>query len=349
MLAVAGSVAFFLSAAGLPFVIARVVAETGGRLSVEGASGSLASTMHFERLEWHGSETTVTAREVVVEWRALALFSRRLAIRGLGAREIAIAVKPSAGATAPPASLALPLAVTMDHVAVSELDWQAGPRTGKITGLEFGYEGDAIVHRIRGLRFVHEAGALSGDATLQATAPFALEGGVAIVGDGPLAGAKLGTTLSGTLPEIAVDATGTMRAAALTAHIDVTPFAGNAFRAAAITLDNVDLAAFHAALPRTRLKLDLDARPREGGATGTFRAVNGEAGSIDDERLPVAAAAGRYDFATAVLALSDLDVTLAGGAHASGDGRVDLAAADAASRWRLAVRDLDLARQVASG
>src|SRR5207253_6994135 len=68
VLAVAGSVAFFLSPAGLPFVIARIVAQTGGRLSVEGASGSLASTMRFDRLEWRGAETSVTAREVVVEW-----------------------------------------------------------------------------------------------------------------------------------------------------------------------------------------------------------------------------------------------------------------------------------------
>ena len=63
---IAGGIAFLLSEAGLPFVIARVIGETGGHLAVEGASGSLASTMRFARLTWSGPEATMTANDVVV-------------------------------------------------------------------------------------------------------------------------------------------------------------------------------------------------------------------------------------------------------------------------------------------
>src|SRR2546423_8605818 len=92
---VVAGISFLLSNAGLPFVIARIVAQTEGRLSVEGASGSLAATMHFGKLVWHGGDSTMTATDVVVEWQPLALLSSHLAIRGLGARHLAVAVKPS--------------------------------------------------------------------------------------------------------------------------------------------------------------------------------------------------------------------------------------------------------------
>src|SRR5205823_5425981 len=116
---VAASVSFLLSNAGLPFVLSRVVAQTEGRLSVEGASGSLASTMRFAKLTWRGVDSTMTATDVAVEWQPLALFSRHLAIRGLGARHVTLAVKPSTGATSPPQTLALPMAIDIDHAAVA--------------------------------------------------------------------------------------------------------------------------------------------------------------------------------------------------------------------------------------
>jgi translocation and assembly module TamB len=341
---IAGGIAFLLSDAGLPFVIARVIGETGGRLTVEGASGSLASTMRFERLAWNGPEATMTADDVVVEWRALALFSRRLALRGLGASHIALAVKPSAGATAPPANLALPLAVDIDHVTVTQLDWQAGPRAGRITGLEFGYDGDAEIHRIRGLRLFADAGALTGEASLRATAPFPIDGTIAIVGDGPLNGAALDATLSGTLPALAIDAKGTMHDAAMIVHVALTPFAGGAFDSANVALERVDLALFHDGLPHTDLALTLDARPQPGGVAGVFRATNALPGTLDTQRLPITAAAGNYAYASDALALSALEIELPGGGRARGDGQVNLAASDAPSRWRLTVRDLDLAQ-----
>src|SRR3954447_10198654 len=63
------SISFVLSPSGLPFVVARVVAQSGGRLSVEGPSGWLASSMHFDRRVWRGTDATTTAPDVAVEWQ----------------------------------------------------------------------------------------------------------------------------------------------------------------------------------------------------------------------------------------------------------------------------------------
>ncbi|HET9046407.1 MAG TPA: hypothetical protein VFO33_05580, partial [Casimicrobiaceae bacterium] len=344
VLALVGGIAFVLSEAGLPFVIARVVAQTGGRLSVEGPSGSLAHTMRFRGLAWHGPETTVTASDVVVEWSPMALFSSRLAIDGLGARNVSIALRPSSGATSPPANLTLPLGVSIKHAAVAELAWQAGPRSGRITGLEFGYTGDAGGHAVSALKLVSDFGALAGDATLGATSPFPVGGGVAIVGDGPLSGARLGATLSGTLARIEVAADGTLRDATMKAQTSLTPFAGAAFEQATVALAEVDLAAFVDTLPRTRLTLDFDLSPAAGGVAGAFRASNAIEGPLDDKRIPLASAEGRYAYAQERLSLRDFTATINGGGRARGEGDIDLAAREAPSRWRLAVENLDLAR-----
>ena len=344
VVAFVGGLAFMLSPAGLPFVIGRVIEQSGGRLTVEGGTGSLASTMRFRRLAWTGPESTVTATDVVVEWSPWALVSKRLAIRGLGAGQVTIAVKPSSGATAPPESLVIPLGVDIANAAVAELLWQAGPRHGRITGLEFGYAGDADVHRVSGLRLVSDFGALRGDATLGAAAPFPLSGTVAIVGDGPLAGAKLDTRLGGTLAAIVLDAKGTLREATLEAHAALAPFAGSAFENAKLSLGGVDLERFRDTLPATRLTLDLDVRPTGGGFGGTFSATNALSGPIDDKRLPLTSAAGRFTYSAERLELADVAAEIAGGGRATGSGTIELSAANAPSRWRLAVRDLDLAR-----
>src|SRR5438105_757137 len=80
LLALGAAIWYALSESGLPFLVARVVAQSGGRLAIEGASGSVGSTMRFARLTWNGSDTTVEATDVVVEWRPQALWRSRLAI-----------------------------------------------------------------------------------------------------------------------------------------------------------------------------------------------------------------------------------------------------------------------------
>src|SRR6478672_1883099 len=149
--AIAALIGYALSERGLPYIVARIVAQTGGRITVDDPTGSVAGTMRFRRITWHGTDATVTADDVVVDWSPGALWSRRLSIRGLGARHVDIALKPSTGPTAPPTDLRLPLAVDIEQLAIAQLEWRAGPRTGRISGVEFGYAGDAQSHRLRQL------------------------------------------------------------------------------------------------------------------------------------------------------------------------------------------------------
>src|SRR5487761_2761402 len=340
----AALVGLVLSEPGLPFIVARIVAQSGGRISVEQPSGSIAGTMRFRRITWHGTDVTVIADDVAVDWNPGALWSSRLSIRGLGARHVDISIKPSAAATPPPTDLALPIAVSIDRLDIARIDWRAGPRAGHVSGLEFGYDGDANRHRIHDLRFIADQGAIAGNVSVAARAPLAVDGQLALTGAAALDGARLALTLSGTLPELDVTATGTMRGAQLTANATATPFAQAAFARAHAELGGVDAAAFDPALPHTQAHLRLDARAQAAGIAGTFDLGNDAAGPIDSGRLPVTALTAAYVFDGATLALDDLTATLAGGGSARGSARIVTAADARAARAKLALRDVDLAR-----
>ncbi|HEY1325895.1 MAG TPA: translocation/assembly module TamB domain-containing protein [Casimicrobiaceae bacterium] len=341
VLLVGGLVWYALSESGLPFLVARVVAQSGGRLSIEGASGSIGSTMRFARLAWNGSDTTVEATDVVVEWRPQALWNSRIDIAALGAGRVSIAMKPSSGATTPPTDLALPLAVDLERVAVTTLTVRAGPRVGTITGLAFAYHGDATAHSIEGLRLVSDYGALSGDLSIGATAPLPVKGKLSVAGDGPLAGARLDTAFAGTLAALRIDAQGAFRGADLTAQAAITPFASAPLASATLDLRHVDASAYDASLPSTDVEVHAEVQPSEGGFAGTARVVNQVPGTLDAGRLPFRAIDARYRWHPAALDLDALTVELPGRGRASGRGHVPLGEPPAPSTWMLTLTDVD--------
>ena len=141
-----------LSPAGLPFVIARVIAQSGGRLSrrrgdglarVDDALPQARVGRARERRRRRPTSSSNGAR-----W---ALVSKRLAIRGLGAGQRddrRQAVDRRDGAAREPRA-----AARRRHRERRGRRARCGRRAraqGRITGLAFGYAGDADVHRING-------------------------------------------------------------------------------------------------------------------------------------------------------------------------------------------------------
>ena len=67
--------------------IARAVARSEGRLTIEGAEGSLLSTVRVARIAWHGDDVDVEARRRRARRGApIGLFSRHVDRHGLGAQ-----------------------------------------------------------------------------------------------------------------------------------------------------------------------------------------------------------------------------------------------------------------------
>jgi translocation and assembly module TamB len=344
-LAIAALVGYGLSEHGLAFLVDRIVARSGGHITVEEPTGSIAGTMRFRRITWEGADATMIAEDVVVDWNPGTLLRKHLSIRGLGAQRIDLAIKPSSGGpSAPPTDLRLPLSIDVERLAVAQLDWRTGPRAGRISGLEFGYAANATSHRIRDLRLVSDFGRLQGDVEVGTRDPLPVKAHLRIDGDGPLAGANVDATLDGPIARIGVAVKGTYRDTALSVQATATPFGKTPFSSATALLSDVDAATFDASLPHTRANVHLAFSPQGDGIAGTLDVANADPGPIDADRVPLAHMASRFALTNDTLRLDAIDATLSDGGGARGDGTVVLAEGRRSIAFTLDVANLDLAR-----
>lgn len=343
--AIAAFVGWGVSERGLSFIAAQISARSGGHVSVEGASGSIAGTMRFVRVTWRGVDATVIADDVVVDWNPGALLGRHLSIYGLGARHVDIAIKPTTGgASNPPTNLQLPWAIDIDRLAIGKLDWHAGPRSGSVSGLELAYAGDSTHHGIRDLDLISDFGRLHGNLDVGAREPLAVSGTATLDGDGPLAGGHASATLEGPLARMSVAAKGAFRGTTLSLQAVATPFATTPFASATAVLAGVDAATFDASLPLTDLHAYLAFVPRGDGIAGTLDIVNAMPGPIDNGRFPVTRLASTFSLDKEALSLAAIDATLADGGGARGDGRIALRDPQRSVHLALTVTNVDLAR-----
>ncbi len=330
----------------LDFVVARTIAAADGHLAIEGARGSLLSTVNVTRITWTGEEMTVEAREAALSWSPWSLLSRRVVIYGLGAQTLSLELRQgSASGGGPPASLALPLEVEVRAIGVQRLEWRTATQGGAITGIAFGYAGGAREHRVRDLHLVTEWGTLAGEARLAAVAPYAIAGNLAFDGDGAYREGRVALAVAGTLTDVALTARGTWHDADVTVKAGVTPFAATLVTAADIAAADLDLARFASGLPTTALSLSARVRPQGTGFEGTLTARNAAAGPADAGRVPITAFASAVTFDGTRFALRDITAELGergAGGRVSGGATVDLPAGPV--QLDLALADVDASR-----
>ncbi len=343
--ALLGAGYFFLSGqAGIDFVVRELVARSGGALEIDDAAGSLFDTVRIRRITWRGPDTRVRADDVALTWNPIALLSRGIVVRGLGARHLTLETNTSAGEGSLPQTMAVPIEVSIEHLGVGQLDWRVGTSRGAIRGLAFGYSGGAAGHRVSDVTFVAAVGAITGNATIGADAPFPIGGRLKAKGDAALANVDADIVLGGSLAALTLDGSGNAGAARFNARASLAPLAAVSLREAALDATGIDLSAWNATLPSTGLTVALRAGPADGAIAGTIEATNATPGSIDTGRLPLSTLAARFAWRDDILALDSISATLDGSGTLRGQGRIPLGVAGTAGSWSLDVRDVDLKR-----
>jgi translocation and assembly module TamB len=338
LLAVAWAVSSRAVVGALDFAVER----SGGRLSYEGASGSLTGRVAVDRIAWQDGATRIVAERAEAAISPRALLQWRIVLSDLGAKRVSVELPPGDGKDTPlPASLALPLPVAIDTIRIGRIDWKAGANTGTVDGVSLGYAGDAAAHRLRDVD-VRIAGArLAGEAELAAARPFALRGSVVLELGAPYPPGRVDATLGGTLAALDVDARGTVADVAGEARARLAPLAAQPLGEARVAASAVDLARLGAGWPATRIDVTVVAKPVAGGYAGTLEATNAMPGTLDAARVPLARLAAHVALAGDTLALDAVSAQTGDGASLAGSGTVDVRTGH--SRWQLAVRDLDLA------
>jgi translocation and assembly module TamB len=341
MVLIAGTV-LLTTQGGVDLLVRELASRSGGALEVEGATGTLIDTVQARRIAWRGAKTNVEATDVALTWRPSVLWSRGIVVRGLGARTLTIDFAPSEGAISLPESLALPIDIEIERVAVGSLALHVGTRHGTMEGLEFSYQGGPEAHRMAALRVVTLAGTLTGDTTLGARTPFPLDGALKLAGDSSLHDARIDLAAKGTLSSIAADVTGRAGEGRISGRAILAPLAGVPLVSLAIDAQDIDLAAWERALPSTRIAATVNAQPVDGGLAGRIDATNALAGRLDADRSPIRALSTRFTWRADAIALDDLSAELQGGAKATGRAQIALGDRVGSSSWTLELRDLDM-------
>ena len=340
------------SEAVLAALLARAAAASGGRLVIDGPAGTLMGPLSATRVRWTDTDVAIDAQDVSLDWALAPLLSGTLKVSPVHVGRLDVAVAPSDAPLSLPASLRLPLKLSLPRVAVDTLavgEPNAEPGI-VLQGMRASLDFDGRAYRVEHLVFAHPLGGVSAHGTLAGDAPFgvALEAQVATtVLDEPTG---IDVRASGDLSSLALDAVAELRGASLSGRASLAPTAQRPLSAVEARVTGFDLAAFVPGAPATRIDASVDAsaiadRPVRAGEwlppmSGSMSLRNLEPGTIDQQRLPVESATARFVLEQGRLQVSALDVAgppgrLAGEAQLLPDGGFDL---------RVSTEALDLQR-----
>jgi len=314
----------------------RVVAPQGrlfgGPFSaerIEGQTGARSFVVHG--LSW---------RDAQWRWRPHEGAWVGLVITEMRAERVEVGASTSAAAPVEPASLRLPLALTMAPLRVMQLQVESAPTLRDLVAqVELGHD-QGREHRVQSLSLRGDRASLTGELRVATDAPFALAArlqarsadGVTprwnaeAKADGQMANITLHARLS------SPDAGG----AALDAQAGLAPFAAWPLAALQASTQDLDLAALWQGAPQTRIsgRAQIDTRGLDQPVAVRVSLANALSGRVDLHRLPVAAVdvelAARADQRSR-LTVERFDIRLAGDAgrvSGSGQWRGDAAQVD---------------------
>jgi translocation and assembly module TamB len=318
MALLAGGTGWLLgSESGLQAAVKLASRLSDGQLEIAQASGRLLGPLQLGTLRWQSAAMQLELRNGQLDWSPGALLAGNLSIQQIAVDQIRFQVPPEAPASPPPSDLRLPVAVDIEKISISSLDYAGVFAAGDISAR---FKSDGRQHQLSAFRARAGSVSLGGTASLDGQAPLALSAQLEAAGQ--LAAHPLAFTLlaSGTLTEIMLNA---IAREGLEGQADLllTPFAPAFFSHARIAFDNLDPAAWQAGAPAARLALRADVAPGAEGITGHFSLANAQAGPLDQDRLPIARLDGDLDWQGKRLQINSLQARLPGGGRLTGSGQ----------------------------
>jgi translocation and assembly module TamB len=338
---------FVTSETALRWVASELMARSEGRLVIDGLEGSLGGPMRAKRIRYTTDAIQLTAADVDLVWTPHLLLARELHLVRLAAAAIVIDVGPGTASGPAPHSLALPIAVSIEHAAVGDVELRVGANVWHAGMLEFGYASDAIQHGLTALRAETAWGRLDGAATIGAQPPLAAAGAFVLAGSTELHGAAIAATIGGDLTALQLGVRVDAEGAQAHANALLTPFQATAWRDLSAQVETLDLSRVDPSMPATRLLVMLDAAPAaDGSIDGSLTAANALAGALDTGQLPVVQASAKFAVAAerGRLVLTDVDARVGRAGRVTGSGTLTRAG----SEWQLAIAALNLRDVVSS-
>ncbi len=311
------------------------------------AGGTLRDGLSLRDLHVRAGSTDVRIDHVEGRWAITrGPWHARFAYLSAGNVDVTLHPTPSTPPSGPPASLALPLALDVDRLAVDRIAIRQGTSTTELKALAGSLHTDGTHHNVLLDGVETPAGKLAATLRMTGTRPYPLTGAATLATQFEAGGqrqeASVSAQLSGSLEALRIDATGTGASLTAQARIDATPFGALPFTRAVVSAEQVNPRAFVPGAPEAALSVHADLRPdAQAGAltvAGPVRIDNAQAGPLDRQKLPLQSLRAQVRLAETAQQLTGLDVRLAGGAQLTGNADVR----DGRGTLRVEVRQLDL-------
>ncbi len=231
----------------------------------------------------------------------------------------------------PPKSLALPLAVRIDAGVIE----QARVYGQSLRNVTFTYGGGDWGHEIERFSASSDYGSIEMHARVDAAAPFALAGAARLL----RAEQELASlTAAGSMMHAQVHFQGSLHGANARGDAVIAAFDPRWLERLDAQATGIDISAFKAGLPPTRMSLNLNARlDQQQLLAGRIEAINQLAGPLDAKRAPLHKFSATYVLRGAGVELGDVRGTLGASGTFSGHGSLARGNINA----QLAVRGLD--------
>jgi translocation and assembly module TamB len=311
--------------ASLQWALQRVAAASGGQLRIDGVHGSVYGPLHVTQITYKTAGSTLSANNIDIDWRPWRLLGRHLAVSHL--RADTLRIESSAASGPPPtlpASLALPLRLTIDETKLQHLIIDSAGQRTTLDALALRASADAGAWRVQDARMKTPWGNLAANLSLGSERPFALDGKF------DLNAAPFETTLQGRLggdlSALALNLNAQRFAAAASAQLSLRPFDAFPLGAVTLTIQHIDPATLRTGLPHADLSVDLAATWGEAAPhrlQGHFLLDNhATTGSLDMQRLPLRGISTRLDGDLAAMRFDDLLLDLAAAGKFTGSGNL---------------------------
>ena len=155
---------------------APLVERLGGRLELVEVRGSLLGEMRLAKLRFHDEFGRVEVDDAQLRWRPLRLLIGQVSFSEAVAKAIAVELAPSTSSEppAPPRSLASPISVAIENLAVETLSISRASANHELHGLHVVLTGTPRAWEVQLKSLVTPWGDMRADVKLDAHEPFAL-------------------------------------------------------------------------------------------------------------------------------------------------------------------------------
>jgi translocation and assembly module TamB len=325
------------------WLVTRLAAHADTQLTIENATGSLLSGIKADRIEVRHANGRIVARMFAIHWDSLTalVLDRRLVVTELSIGHLDIEQASSTGQpSAPPASLALPIAVRLDRIAIGSMTFKQGVVRTSLQSLLARASIDVAAIEAWIDTIDTPVGSIVARARIGVEPPFAIEGAINANNDKADLPFRAEATLGGELALIGVGGTATVEYGSARAALVLTPFSETFLERIDATSERINPAKIRTGWPHAVLDVRLIGGMRD--AThfqGDIQITNRESGTVDKQRVPIERLAAGVEWTGTEILVRSLRAALGPAGHLRGEGRY----AEATAHIDLATDDLNLA------